>query len=105
MLQERLDGLQGSYEQATIDKDHQNSQTIQMRGGLAAAVSFTDALKNMEKTWSNELASIPLLKECVFSSEPQDIILVLKLYNVQVKTYFALGTNLSMKLLLTSPTD
>ncbi|KAL5253857.1 hypothetical protein ACHWQZ_G013584 [Mnemiopsis leidyi] len=63
VLQERLDGLQGSYEQATIDKDHQNSQTIQMRGGLAAAVSFTDALKNMEKTWSNELASIPLLKE------------------------------------------
>jgi hypothetical protein len=55
--------LQGSYEQATIDKDHQNSQTIQMRGGLAAAVSFTDALKNMEKTWSNELAGIPLLKE------------------------------------------
>ena len=28
VLQERLDGLQGSYEQATIDKDLQNSQTI-----------------------------------------------------------------------------
>ena len=68
VLQERLDGLQGSYEQATIDKDHQNSQTIQMRGGLAAAVSFTDALKNMEKTWSNELAGIPLLKEYVNNS-------------------------------------
>lgn len=63
VLQERLDGLQGSYEQATIDKDSQNTQTIKMRGSLAAAVSFTEALKNMEQTWNRELQQLPQQKE------------------------------------------
>ena len=34
-----------------------------MKSNLSAAVSFTDALQNMEKTWGGELESIPLLKE------------------------------------------
>ena len=62
VLQERLDGLQGSYEQATIDKDTQNSQTVDMRHSLCAATSFTEALQSMEDTWSKELDSIPLVK-------------------------------------------
>ena len=62
ILQERLDGLQGSYEQATIDKDSQNSQTVNMRHSLAAATSFTEALQHREQTWSRELDAIPLVK-------------------------------------------